>query len=100
MCIRDRLVIKISTGHLIICGSYKTTLEGWLRGTRKAMPLVIPRIWLEPTNHYDDCHFCMVNITKYGKVKEGNLFHTQIFPHPEPQFLIMKITLYLHHPFC
>lgn len=52
------------------CGSCRSTLEGWLRGTRKSMPFAIPRIWREPTNHHDDCYFCMVNISNYKKPKD------------------------------
>lgn len=37
-------------------------------GTR-SMPFAIPRIWREPTNHTDDCYFCVVDITKYRKIK-------------------------------
>jgi hypothetical protein len=52
-----------------ICGSCKSTLEGWLRGTRKAMPFAVPRVWRETTDHNSDCYFCMVDVTKYRKVK-------------------------------
>ena len=52
-----------------ICGSCRSSLEGWLRGSKKCMPFAIPRIWREPQNHTDDCYFCMVNILKYRKVK-------------------------------
>ena len=52
------------------CGSCRSTLEGWLRGIRKSMPFAIPRIWREPTNHHDDCFFCIVDISKYKKPKD------------------------------
>ena len=51
------------------CGSCRSTLEGWMRGSHKCMPFAIPRIWREPTNHHDDCYFCMVVISKYEKTK-------------------------------
>ena len=54
----------------VCCGSCRSTLEGWLRGTRKCMPFAIPRIWREPTNHHDDCYFCIVDISKYKKGKD------------------------------
>lgn len=53
----------------VTCGSCRSTLEGWLRGTRKCMPFAIPRIWREPTNHHDNCYFCMVDITHYKSTK-------------------------------
>ena len=41
-----------------------------MRGSRKCMPFAIPRIWKEPTNHHDNCYFCMVDISKYKKTKD------------------------------
>lgn len=54
----------------VCCGSCRSTLEGWLRGSRKCMPFAIPRIWREPTNHHDDCYFCMIDLSHYKKVKD------------------------------
>jgi hypothetical protein len=54
----------------VCCGNCRSTLEGWLRGTRKSMPFAIPRIWREPTNHHDDCYYCIVDISKYKKPKD------------------------------
>ena len=51
------------------CGSCRSTLEGWMRGSRKCMPFAIPRIWREPTNRHDNCYFCMIDISKYKKTK-------------------------------
>ena len=34
------------------------------------MPFAILRIWREPTNHHDDCYFCMVDISKYKKTND------------------------------
>ena len=51
------------------CGSYRSTLEEWMRGSCKCMPFAIPRIWREPTNHHGDCYFCMADISKYKKTK-------------------------------
>ena len=52
------------------CGSRRSTLEGWMRGSRKCMPFSIPRIWREPTNHHDDFYLCMEDISKYKKAKD------------------------------
>ena len=51
------------------CGSFRFTLEEWMRGSRKCMPFAILRIWREHTNHHNDCYFCMVCISKYKKTK-------------------------------
>ena len=55
---------------LFCCGSCTSTLEGWVRGSRKCMPFAIPRIWREPANYHDNCYFCMVDISKYKKTKD------------------------------
>ena len=34
------------------------------------MPFAIPRIWREPTNHLNDCYFCMVDVSHYRKSKD------------------------------
>ena len=52
------------------CGSCRSTLERWMHGSRKCMPFAILQIWKEPTNHHDDCYFCMVDISKYKKTKD------------------------------
>lgn len=51
------------------CGNCRSSLEGWLRGSRKRMPFAVPRIWTEPTNHHNNCYFCMVDISKFTRTK-------------------------------
>ena len=63
------------------CGSFRSILEGWMRGIRKCIPFAIPRIWREPTNHHDDCYFCMVNISKYKKQRTGKRLFIQVSLH-------------------
>ena len=60
---------NVSWAPHVTCGSCRSNLEGWLRGTRKSMPFAIPRIWREPSNHHDNCYFCMVDITHYKSIK-------------------------------
>ena len=46
-----------------------TCVEGlcyWYDRKWKAMPFAIPMQWREQKNHYDDCYFCMVNVTGYN----------------------------------
>ena len=52
----------------VICGSSRSNLEGWLRGSGRDMTFAVPRVWREPPNHHDDCYFCM-DIWEYRKVK-------------------------------
>ena len=53
----------------VICGSCRSNLERWLRGSGRVMPFAVTRVWREPQNHLDDCYFCMINISKYRKVR-------------------------------
>ncbi|KAM5191694.1 uncharacterized protein ACMZJ9_001951 [Mantella aurantiaca] len=48
----------------VTCEYCKKTLEGWYRGEKRAMKFAIPRIWREPTDHSNNCYFCMVEPTK------------------------------------
>ena len=33
------------------------------------MPFAIPRIWRKPTDHLNDCYFCVVDVSHYSKSK-------------------------------
>ena len=55
----------------VICDYCRQTLEGWLRGEKRAMRFAIIRIWHEPSNHCTDCYFCMVDPTKRRKGKNA-----------------------------
>ena len=88
------------------CGSRRSTLEGWMRGSRKCMPFAIPRIWREPTNHHDDCYFCMVDISKYKKTKDRKKIVYPSIPStivpvnhgPERLFLNLQQRMLYHEP--
>ena len=50
----------------ISCNSCVTALNEWLKKKRKAMPFAVPMIWREPTNHVNDCYFCLTPSMKKG----------------------------------
>lgn len=82
----------------VCCRTCAVNLSQWLNGKRKAMPFAVPMIWREPSNHVDDCYFCMVppasgGITKKKKwtVEYPNIpsalrpvSHGEGLPIPEP----------------
>lgn len=81
----------------IICKSCRSTLEGWIRGSKRCMPFAIPRIWREPSDHLNDCYFCMVDISKYKKPADRHILlypdipssiapvlHSEDLPIPKP----------------
>lgn len=46
---------------------------GWYRGEKRAMKFGVPRIWTQPSNHINDCFFCMVQITR-GKSSRSTVY--------------------------
>ena len=61
------------------------------------MPFGIPRIWREPTNHHDDCYYCMVDISKFKNPRDRKsliypnipsslapVLHSKELPVPQP----------------
>ena len=50
----------------ICCNSCVTALNEWLKKKRKAMPFAGPMIWIEPTNHKNECYFCLTPSMKKG----------------------------------
>ena len=84
----------------VCCRSCQSTLEGWLRGKIKCMPFAISRIWLEPTDHPNDCYFCMVDVSHYRKSQDKKIIvypsiptsiapvpHCEDLPIPKPPVL-------------
>lgn len=51
----------------IVCKTCTEHLRQWTTGKRKSLKFGIPMVWREPTNHIDDCYFCLVNITGINK---------------------------------
>ena len=50
-----------------------------------------PRIWSEPSNHYDDCFFCMVDVDTFNKRKRkggDNVDYPDIPSSQAPRFEI------------
>ncbi|GBM90880.1 hypothetical protein AVEN_46374-1 [Araneus ventricosus] len=82
----------------VCCRTCATTLSKWLHGKRKAMPFAVPMIWREPTNHIDDCYFCMVppasggftrkkkRTIKYPNIQSAlrPVLHAEGLPIPQP----------------
>ena len=47
-------------------------LLGWRSGQKRSMPFDTPMLWSMPSNHEDDCYFCLMNVDeielrRYGK---------------------------------
>lgn len=43
----------------ICCNSCASSLRNWLNRKKRSMRFAVPMVWREPTNHVNDCYFCM-----------------------------------------
>ena len=54
----------------ICCATCATQLSQWLNGKRPSMPFAVPMVWREPSNHTNDCYFCLVPPLSGGITKQ------------------------------
>ena len=67
-----------SWAHHVVCGCCRSTVEAWYRGDRRRMNFGLSRIWWEPTDHVNNCSFCVVDVTHLRKGKK-----TYVFGYPD-----------------
>ena len=56
---------------LISCSFCVTALNEWLKKKRKAMSFAVPMIWREPTDHINDCSFCLTPSMKKNSKRKN-----------------------------
>ena len=78
------------------CERCSRTLRGWLSGTRKSMPFVVPMVWREQRDHAADCYFCLTDVSGYSTKTRKHISypdlpsamrpvpHCDALPIPEP----------------
>ena len=57
----------------VSCAPGNSMLSAWMNGKRKAMPFLVPMVWLEPKNHFKYCYFCMTNIAGFTKKNKSKI---------------------------
>ena len=57
----------------VICGSSRSNLEVWLRGSGRFMLFAVPRVWRKPQNSYDDRYFCIKTFQSITRLEEEEL---------------------------
>jgi len=62
----------------ICCTTCTRNLTKWLKGEKEAMPFAVPMVWREPSNHANDCYFCMVPPVSGGITAKKK--HTIVYP--------------------
>ena len=51
-----------------VCNTCKEHIQHWTGGKRKSLSFGIPMIWWAPSNHHNDCYFCVVpNVHGFNK---------------------------------
>lgn len=50
-----------------VCKTCVENLRCWTEGKKVQLPFGIPMVWREQRNHFDDCYFCLVNVTGYSR---------------------------------
>ena len=55
----------------MVCKTCVESLRGWTNGKLK-LKFAVPMVWREPKNHFDDCYFCINDMTGFNKHKKAN----------------------------
>jgi hypothetical protein len=76
-----------------VCKTCTETLRYWSQGTRKGLNFGVPMVWKEQQNHFDDCYFCLVNITGINRKMRSKLTYPNLpsATRPQPQSDIVPI---------
>ena len=80
----------------IVCKCCTEKLRGWTKGKKKGLTFGVPMVWREPTNHFDDCYFCAINLVGINRKNRKSLIYPNLasairpVPHceeiPVPEF--------------
>ena len=62
----------------IVCQKCFMNLNNWSRNKLESLPFGIPMIWREPTNHIDDCYFCMVKTLGFNQKNKSRIQYPSI----------------------
>lgn len=55
-----------------------TNLNGWSKGTTRKMPFCTPMVWMEPTNHTEDCYFCLTQLKGFSEKSKRSIKYTDV----------------------
>lgn len=61
-----------------VCRACVKNLRQWTKGKRKSLSFGIPMIWRDPTNHVDDCYFCIVNVAGFSSKNKSKINYPNI----------------------
>ena len=61
-----------------VCKTCVETLRSWSQGKNAKLKFGVPMVWREPSNHLDDCYFCLVNVKGFNKKNKQYLQYPSI----------------------
>lgn len=61
-----------------VCKTCVETLRSWSQGKNAKLKFGVPMAWREPTNHSDNCYFCLVNVKGFNKKNKQHLQYPDI----------------------
>ena len=59
----------------IVCQRCKNDMFKWSKNQKKSLRFGIPMIWREPTNHSEDCYFCLVDVYGYNHKNRNKIVY-------------------------
>lgn len=69
----------------VCCLKCYTNLNGWSKGTTKKIPFGTPMLWMEPTNHAEDCYFCLTQLKGFSEKSKRSIKYADVSSVIKPQ---------------
>ena len=80
----------------MFCESCRIILLQWSSGEKVYLPFGSPMLWREPSNHENDCYFCVTKTLGYNKKNKASIMYADV-PSVTKPILHSKD---LPHPVC
>ena len=61
-----------------VCRPCVENLRQWTKGKRSSVGFGIPMAWREQQNHFDDCYFCMVDISGFTSKTKSSISYPNL----------------------
>ena len=60
------------------CATCAVSLAKWMNGSRTSMPLAVPMFSREQKDHFNDCYFCITDITGFSSKNKKNIIYPNL----------------------
>jgi len=65
-------------GPHITCNTCYVKLTKWIQRKNEHLLFEVPMIWREQRNHYDDCYFCMTNVSGFNSKNKVSIVYPNV----------------------